>query len=132
MPAIAAGRTSTTATSWARQITGSAPWRRWSGAVRLKAIPYRNAASRTSATPSAFEPSPTDGTLIATTPAKPSSSPAPWRRDGSWRTASAATRATISGVAALIIPASDESIHCWATANNTNGIAIQVTPTSAI
>ncbi len=49
MPAIAAGRTSTTATSCARQITGSAPWRRWSGAVRLKAIPYRNAATSTSA-----------------------------------------------------------------------------------
>jgi hypothetical protein len=44
---------------------------------------------------------------------------------------SPATSATINGVLALIIAASDESIHCCATANSTNGIAIQVIPTSA-
>ena len=79
--------------------------------------------------PSAFEPLPTEGRLIATTPANPTSRPALWSRDGICRTNRPATSATISGVAALIMPASDESIHCWATANSTNGIAIQVMPT---
>ena len=36
-----------------------------------------------------------------------------------------------SGAAALIIPASDDSIHCCATENNMNGTAIQITPSSA-
>jgi hypothetical protein len=51
---------------------------------------------------------------------------------GSRRTAQAATSATNSGVAALIMPASDESIHCWAIANSTKGIAIQVTASATI
>ena len=98
----------------------------------LNAKPYRNAAPITRAMPSAFEPSPTDGRLIATTPAKPMIRPVACRRVGSRRTAEAATSATNRGVAALIMPASEESIHCWAIANSTNGIAIQVTPSATI
>lgn len=37
-----------------------------------------------------------------------------------------------SGAAALSMPASDESIHFWATANSTNGPAIQTAPSRAI
>ena len=82
--------------------------------------------------PSAFEPSPTDGRLMATTPAKPMIRPVACMRVGNRRTAEAATSATNRGVAALIMPASEESIHCWAIANSTKGIAIQVTPSATI
>jgi hypothetical protein len=37
-----------------------------------------------------------------------------------------------SGAPAFSIPASDESIHCWATGKSTNGTAIQTMPKSAI
>src|SRR5215216_2386424 len=76
--------------------------------------------------------SPREGALIAITPAKPTASPAICNRPGRCRTTIAATRAVNSGAAALIIPASDESIHCWATEKNMNGNAIQSTPSSAM
>ena len=37
-----------------------------------------------------------------------------------------------SGVAALIIPASEESIHCWAVEKSKNGAASQISPRSAM
>ena len=59
-------------------------------------------------------------------PARP---PAAGRADDAPR--SHAISAVKSGAAALIIPASDDSIHCCATENSMNGTAIQITPSSA-
>ena len=77
-------------------------------------------------------PSPIDGAVMATTPRKPISSPTAWMRPGNARTTTAATSAVNSGAPALIIAARDDSIHCCATANSTNGMAIQITPSRAI
>ena len=79
----ATGVSSTSATSPIRQITGSAPLRRCSGAARLNAQPYSAAASSTSAIPSPLEcSSPNEGDVIATTPAKPTSRPTTRQRPG--------------------------------------------------
>jgi hypothetical protein len=51
---------------------------------------------------------------------------------GAVRKSSAAIRPENSGMAPLIIPAREESIHCWATAKRVSGIAIQTAPRKAI
>ena len=76
-------------------------------------------------------PSPSEGALTATTPRKPITRPAICTRPGTrWET-EAAISAANSGTPPLIIPASEESIHCWATEKSTNGPAIQTSPSSA-
>src|SRR5215211_670743 len=89
-------------------------------------------ASTTSPAPRVVAREPcTSGQEIATTPAKPTSNPRVWVRPSGRRSSSTAQAAPNSGTAPLSIPATDESIHCWAIGNSSSGRPAQMIPSSA-
>ena len=76
-------------------------------------------------------PDSAEGRAIATIPTNPTMRPAIWRRPGSWRSRTEAMIAVKIGTAPLSIPATAESIHCWAIGKSVSGIATQTTARSA-
>src|SRR4029453_16699895 len=68
------------------------------------------------------------GQEMARTPANPISSPTAWVRGSGRRSSTTAQAAPANGTAPFSMPATDESIHCWATGNSSSGRPAQMTP----
>src|SRR5919106_1292401 len=91
----------------------------------LAAIPYSTVARMTRAAPRAVTDAPrTAGETMAATPVNPSTNPTICTARGARRRRNAAVSAAKSGIAPLSMPASEESIHCWAIGNSRSGAAI--------
>ncbi len=96
------------------------------------ASPYRAVATRSRPTPRVVEEAPSaEGRAIRTTPENPTTSPAACRAAGADPSSHQANSAANRGMAPLIIPATEDATHCWATANSSRGTAIHTTPSSA-
>src|SRR5215211_1835089 len=120
------------AASWALSRTGRAPWRCWRGTARLTARPYRTTASSTRPAPSMVARDPWSwGQEMARTPANPISSPSAWALGRGRRSSTTAQAAPARGTAPFSMPATEESIHCWATGNSSSGSPAQMTPRKA-
>ena len=76
-------------------------------------------------------PDSAEGRAMARMPTKPTMRPAIWRRPGSCRSRTEAMIAVKIGTAPLSIPATAESIHCWAIGKRVSGMATQTTARSA-
>src|ERR671918_697160 len=126
------GSTAARATSWARTMTGRAPYFCWSGTMMFAASPYSTVATRASALPRTVPPAPpAEDRLTRTTPANPTVRPRAWRGPGNLRRKSEANSAANRGMAPLIIPALDEARPTsWAIGNKRSGIAVHTKASS--
>src|ERR1700722_9569240 len=110
-------------------MTGSAPFRCWSGLAMLSANPYEVSAAKIMPTPAAVLcPSRMEGSAIKMAPPMPTANPANTRPEGARRAMTAATTAVNKGLAPFSIPVSADETCCSAKGNMLSGKAIQRTP----